>query len=334
MPSLALNFPLSTFHLRAVLVYERELAEIVGEIDHAIRVADVPVDQFMPSDIKAEYTAIQTMLQRHRQVTDHGDAGPYRLTDVGASAVAAALTLAAEDLDVQLVAAEANLPSLPGVITPLRTRQRMLRDEFATHWAQVSLSPVFDLVHERWARKRGSILPPTRQLADLCALGEGQEVEFMLSHPEQAHELAKEIAAFGTTNPGTIVLGVANDGKVVGLPELSDQVKRDQLQNRIAGVASNVVSPALGVRVSFEIDDGNWIARIAVPKGIHPLYYSRGVPYVRHVALSQPASPQEVIDLVLQWQARRTSSVPTAEEIDGLEAYRQLTSQPIPIRWG
>ncbi len=52
----------------------------------------------------------------------------------------------------------------------------------------------------------------SRQLVIMCAQGEGQTIEFMQSFPEQAHELAREIAAFATSNAGAILIGVDNKG--------------------------------------------------------------------------------------------------------------------------
>ena len=67
MLPMSINLPLSNFHARAVIVYERELTEIIGKFEHSIRVADVPADQSMPADIKAEHTAIRRMLEQHRR---------------------------------------------------------------------------------------------------------------------------------------------------------------------------------------------------------------------------------------------------------------------------
>ena len=47
--------------------------------------------------------------------------------------------------------------------------------------------------------------------------GECQEIEFMERFPSKAHELAKEIAAFATSNPGTIYIGISDNGKKTGI---------------------------------------------------------------------------------------------------------------------
>ncbi len=54
------------------------------------------------------------------------------------------------------------------------------------------------------------------ELAILRSRGEGQNLEFKREFPKQATDLAKEIAAFATSNQGTILLGVSDSGDLVG----------------------------------------------------------------------------------------------------------------------
>ena len=50
------------------------------------------------------------------------------------------------------------------------------------------------------------------ELSVLRARGENQDLEYMEKFPEQARELGKEVAAFATSNPGIVLLGVNNAG--------------------------------------------------------------------------------------------------------------------------
>ena len=46
-------------------------------------------------------------------------------------------------------------------------------------------------------------------------------MEYMAEFPKNTSELAKEIAAFATSNAGMIFLGVSNEGELLGLKMLT-----------------------------------------------------------------------------------------------------------------
>src|SRR5437763_12617120 len=118
----------------------------------------------------------------------------------------------------------------------------------------------------------------------------------MERYPQNGHELAREVAAFGTSNPRTIWLGVTDDGRVVGIGGLDSMEGRDGMQRRIEGLCSNTASPALVARVAFEEHQGERVVAIRVPKGSQPVYYSGDKPYLRPGSLSRPARAQEVVE--------------------------------------
>ena len=124
--------------------------------------------------------------------------------------------------------------------------------------------------------------------------GEGQTIEFMEGMPANARELAKEIAAFSTSNDGSIFLGVRDDGSICGLPGMETPPQRDALVSRVAGIASGAVQPAAAISLSFKVHEGSVVARVFVHKGHHPVYFASNVPYVRHLDQSRPAGPDEV----------------------------------------
>lgn len=128
---------------------------------------------------------------------------------------------------------------------------------------------------------------------------EGQDIELMDRFPDQARDLAKEIAAFSTSNDGSIFLGIADDGTVVGMTNIETPKSRDSLVDRIAGITTNSVAPPVRVEVYFRQYGDETVVKIFVPKGLEPLYYVNGTPYVRHLDQSRPALPDEVKQLVL-----------------------------------
>lgn len=126
--------------------------------------------------------------------------------------------------------------------------------------------------------------------------GESITVEFKDKMPENIQKLAKEIAAFASTEGGRIYLGVNDDGDITGVDE---KESFDRFQQRIAGITSNAIRPSLLVTVElFKVGEKK-IIQIKVPKGSEPVYYVRNIPYIRDLTTSRPATPLEVKNLHL-----------------------------------
>ncbi|CAM3524700.1 ATP-binding protein [Thalassospira profundimaris] len=154
----------------------------------------------------------------------------------------------------------------------------------------------------------------SRCLPTLAAGGERQDMEFKERFPGQARDLAKEIAAFATSNFGTILLGVSKAGGVIGLADCESASERERLLDRVAGICANSIKPSVTPALAFAVVEDRTVLAIAVPKGDAPLYYVAGVPYLRQMATSRPAEPHEVIDRVLDWdRARNGSGRPSPE---------------------
>jgi hypothetical protein len=64
------------------------------------------------------------------------------------------------------------------------------------------------------------------------------------------------------------------------------------------------------VRIDFEQHGQAWVARIEVPKGPEPVYFSNDKPYIRHGSTSRPAKPQEVAELVGRCLERQRAVAP------------------------
>ena len=154
----------------------------------------------------------------------------------------------------------------------------------------------------------------SRELPLLRDRGEGQHLEFMERYPANGYELSREIAAFASSNPGTILIGVADDGLLAGLDEVDSPEGRDRLCRRIEGVCSGNVRPAITPVVKFALEGEAVVLAIDVPRGTQPVYYSRNTPYVRHLSQSRPAEPHEVIERVGEWLARNPLTPATDDE--------------------
>ena len=79
----------------------------------------------------------------------------------------------------------------------------------------------------------------SKELPALRSQGEGQQLEFKEDFPAQGHDLAKEVAAFASSGGGRILLGVADDVRLVGLTA-PDAAARDAHVRRAQGIVSSV----------------------------------------------------------------------------------------------
>jgi ATP-dependent DNA helicase RecG len=155
----------------------------------------------------------------------------------------------------------------------------------------------------------------SKELPILRSRGENQNLEYIEAFPQNVRELGKEIAAFATSNTGTILLGVTNNGELVGLQEASAAEGRDQLLRRIEGICKGPIKPAITPVAKFAVEENAVVLILIVPKGNQPVYYCQQVPYVRHITESRPAEPHEVLELI-QASLARTFKRPEDTESD------------------
>ena len=83
----------------------------------------------------------------------------------------------------------------------------------------------------------------TTELESLIQQGEGYNLEFKQSVPSKASDIAKELCAFANANGGTLLIGVDDKGKIVGV----------NINNKIRSEIQQVISlldPRLDINVS------------------------------------------------------------------------------------
>jgi ATP-dependent DNA helicase RecG len=162
----------------------------------------------------------------------------------------------------------------------------------------------------------------SNDLPKLRSLGESQEMEYMESFPQQARDLGKEIAAFATCNTGTILLGVSDDGDLVGLD--ADTVeKRDVFVRRIEGICRGNVKPSVTPKIAWAIESSKTVLIMSVAKGSEPVYYCGGMPYIRHLTAARPAEPHEIIEFVRKYLETQFDNKAEARK-DESELYSNL----------
>jgi ATP-dependent DNA helicase RecG len=138
-----------------------------------------------------------------------------------------------------------------------------------------------------WANPQLSI-----DLPEVRATGESNTVEFKERIPDQAHKLAKELAAFGTSGGGVLYIGINDNGELVGIVA-ADGDSRDDFVERAQGIISTV-KPSLHAEILFAVENATPVLAIRIPSQDEPIFYYEGRPYIRDGRRSRPATPDEV----------------------------------------
>lgn len=164
----------------------------------------------------------------------------------------------------------------------------------------------------------------SRDISVLRSRGEGQDMEYKANFPENTRDLGKEIAAFASSNGGMILIGVSDDGDLIGLPGCWDSKGRDDVMQRLEGISRATVKPAIIPEARFAVEADAVVLVLSVPKGSQPLYYSNNTPYIRHLTASRPAEPHEVIEKVKDYLEQSNASPVDAASKAKSELYTEL----------
>lgn len=128
----------------------------------------------------------------------------------------------------------------------------------------------------------------------LLTRGENLHTEFK-QWPLQPDDLAAALVAFANTDGGTLLLGVADSGHVVGVAEGD----RDRVARTVDNVAFQNVHPPVTVVLETIVNpQGQGVLVVQVPKGSQrPYRTNRGVYYIRTASGRRQASREELLRL-------------------------------------
>jgi len=121
------------------------------------------------------------------------------------------------------------------------------------------------------------------RLHDLIAQGEGPALEFKRS---LGKTLGRELCAFANSGGGTLLIGISDRGRIVGVDS------HNRARSRIRSVARSVDPP-----IRIDIDKVSDILRVTVPAQSHQPYSFRGRFFRRDGSTSQWMSRAEIEDL-------------------------------------
>ncbi len=130
----------------------------------------------------------------------------------------------------------------------------------------------------RWLTGKLVIASTMERVVELAALGEGSRIEFKIASQGVHDDVFETICSFGNGLGGDILLGVNDDGVVVGMSkEAIESSKRDV--KRFCS-AKGLFSAPVRVGVAEHIVNGHRVLHIRVPKAPAKLQY-KGVAYIR-----------------------------------------------------
>lgn len=150
-------------------------------------------------------------------------------------------------------------------------------------WTQVNTRAVDD-------NGRVEFTTPSRRVEQLIEEGENQQIEFKCD-VGSGDETIESVLSFANTNDGVILVGVNDDGTVVGIDDIARQ------EERVLNFVDNKCDPPVP-SLSFErhkIGDRDVLA-IHVKKGDNPPYLQRetGITYLRRNATDRRARRVEL----------------------------------------
>lgn len=126
------------------------------------------------------------------------------------------------------------------------------------------------------------------ELLEIIKGGESQLVEFK---SDFSTELGKTICAFANTNPGTVLLGVSDDGKIQSVSE--------KIEEQIANVAHSC-KPSIYPNITKITRSGKLLFVVEVPCSKGVLHSFKNIAYKRVGTSDMPLSPEEVIAFARQ----------------------------------
>jgi ATP-dependent DNA helicase RecG len=130
-------------------------------------------------------------------------------------------------------------------------------------------------------------------LSQLLAQGESAQVEFKSGLGKEIR-VEEAACAFLNAQGGTIVVGVRDDGRLVGVPAAED--KAQEVQQRLLAA----ISPPAPLSVTVENREGKKLIVIDVPQGLEKPYVCKGKIMVRRGTDVVPAVASEISSLIGQ----------------------------------
>ncbi|MGE5579776.1 MAG: RNA-binding domain-containing protein [Bacillota bacterium] len=146
--------------------------------------------------------------------------------------------------------------------------------------------------------------------------------------------IVKTVIAFANTSGGTILIGVDDDGNVVGVDDT------DGTQLRLSNSIRDSVRPDVTMFVDYHVNerDGKPIIEVAVQKGTASPYYLAGKGirpegvFVRQGASTVPATETAILRMIKETDGEKYEDVRSlVQELTFTEAAREFQARNLPF---
>ncbi len=158
------------------------------------------------------------------------------------------------------------------------------------------------------------------ELIAQVALGEDSARQFK-QDIKNVDSLASEMVAFANSEGGTIFIGVADNGSILGLSR--DEVTR--INQLISNAASHNVRSALSVQTkNIAVENGGVVIQLTVPKGIDKPYFDKnGVIWFKCGADKRRINSREELGRLFQRVGQfHADELPTHASVEQIDALR------------
>ena len=144
----------------------------------------------------------------------------------------------------------------------------------------------------------------------------------------------KSVVAFANTNGGTLFIGVADDGSIVGVQDV------DSTMLAVSNSIRDTIKPDVTLFVDYQTEemDGKTIIKIIVQKGTASPYYIAGKGirpegvYIRQGASSVPATETAILRMIKDTDGEKYEDVRTLnQDLTFLEAAKEFETRKVPF---
>jgi ATP-dependent DNA helicase RecG len=155
-----------------------------------------------------------------------------------------------------------------------------------------------------------------KKLDLILSQAEGQFIEFKSS---VSASFNREIVAFSNSGGGHIIVGVDNEGKIVGISDINNQI------SMLESIARNC-DPPVPLRISSHTRDGKGILIVEVPDGEDKPYSCSSVFFLRSSASTQKMTRNEIVEFLysvgqVRWDEKACRDFRYPDDFDE-EAFR------------
>ena len=129
------------------------------------------------------------------------------------------------------------------------------------------------------------------KIIEKLSLGEDSTIEFKQNIPHR-NSLAEEICAFANSKGGTVIIGVNNDGEVVGI-----QNNLNQVEKAVIEICHDSVEPEIQVFTEKLLIDNKHLLKIEIPQSLF-IHKSPNGYFMRYGSSKRPIPTEQLARLL------------------------------------